>query len=226
MVQAVLFDLDGTLWDRDGAVRQLVHAQHTHFPELAHIPRDRYVDRVIELDAHGVGEKGAIYRQVVQEFALPAPLAGALLDHFWASYQQFYELYPEVLPTLRQLADQGLKLGIITNGNRVTQADKIRGLGLEPLMDTILISDREGVHKPDREIFNRALQRLGVPAAAAWFVGDHPEADVRGARDAGLTAVWRRSWSVAEHAHHVITSLDELLSLLPAPLSRAVRSSA
>lgn len=47
MIRAVLFDLDGTLWDRDQAFRALVDTQHRAFPELAAIPRERYVRRVI-----------------------------------------------------------------------------------------------------------------------------------------------------------------------------------
>lgn len=214
MVKAVLFDLDGTLWDRDEAVRRLVEAQHGAFSELAHIPIDRYVGRVLALDAHGFGEKGEVYRQVASEFGLGSALSGVLLDHFWTSYHLFYEPFPDVIPALHRLAGLGLKLGIITNGTTVTQDAKIQGLGLAPLMDTILISEREGVRKPDRAIFERALGRLGVNAGAAWFVGDHPDADIRGAKEAGLTPVLRRSWSDAEHATHVIASLDELIPLI------------
>jgi len=45
MIHAVLVDLDGTLWDRDRAFRTLVDVQHRTFPELAAIPRERYVIR-------------------------------------------------------------------------------------------------------------------------------------------------------------------------------------
>lgn len=120
-------------------------------------------------------------------------------------------------PALHQLASLGLKLGIISNGATTTQEAKIVALGLEPLMDVILISEREGVRKPDPAIFNLALGRLGVRADAAWFVGDNPDADMRGASEAGLTAVLRRSWAPsAPHATHVIDSLDQLVQLVVA----------
>ena len=216
MIQAVLFDLDGTLWDRDEAFRALVDTQHRTFPELAAFPRERYVGRVVELDDHGVGEKGAAYAQVVSEFGLRPALAPILFDHFVTTYASFFDPFPEVLPTLRSLRDQGLKLGIITNGSIGAQEPKIQRLGLAPLMDAVLISEREGVRKPDKAIFDRALARLGVDAASAWFVGDHPDADIRGASEAGLTAVWRQSWGEAVYATHTITALDELIPLLTA----------
>ena len=194
----------------------LVETQHRTFSELTAIPRERYVSRVVELDDHGVADKRAMYARVVSEFGLPPGLAPALYDHFVTTYASFFEPFPETLPTLRWLRDRRLKLGIITNGSVDAQEAKIQGLGLVPLMDTVLISEREGVRKPDAAIFNLALTRLGVDAASAWFVGDHPDADVRGASEAGLTAIWRRSWGSSELATHTIIALDELIPLLTA----------
>jgi putative hydrolase of the HAD superfamily len=196
-------------------VVQLADLQRRRFSELAHVPHDRYVDRVVELDDHGFGDKREVYRQVASEFNLSPELAATLHDDFWANYRVFYVAFPEVISTLIRLRHAGLKLGIITNGSTTIQQAKIDGLCLAPLMDTILISEREGIRKPDRAIFDRALQRLGVPADTAWFVGDNPEVDVRGAKEAGLTAVWRRSWwQEAPHAKHTIDALDELVPLI------------
>ena len=140
-------------------------------------------------------------------------LADVLLDHFLTAYASFYDPFPEVVPTLHWMRDQRLKIGIITNGGIAAQESKIHRLGLAPLMDTVLISEREGVRKPDAAIFERALVRLGVDAASAWFVGITTHT---GAHEAGLTAVWRRAWGQTAHATHTITSLDELIPLLTA----------
>jgi putative hydrolase of the HAD superfamily len=65
MVRGILFDLDGTLFDRDAAVRELVVDQHLRFAvALSDIPRETYVARVLDLDAHGHGDKTAAYQQV------------------------------------------------------------------------------------------------------------------------------------------------------------------
>ena len=96
------------------------------------------------------------------------------------------------------------------------QESKIHQLGFADLFDPILISGREGLRKPDPRIFKRALQRLGVPPAQAWYVGDHPDDDVRGAFEAGLTAVWRYTphWPRPEVPSHEIRSLEQLIALL------------
>jgi putative hydrolase of the HAD superfamily len=215
VVHAVLFDLDHTLWERDVAVRRLIAAQHAEFPALAAVPGEPFVERVITLEDRGVADKRVVYEQVVQEFGLPPFLADALLTHFWANFKNYFEPVPDAFMVLNELRAAGLKTGIITNGGIAAQDAKIAGLGLAPLMDLILVSEREGVRKPDRAIFQRALDRLGMHPNATWFVGDHPEFDVRGAAEAGLTAVWVRSWAdAAPYATHTISALGELLPLV------------
>ena len=109
-----------------------------------------------------------------------------------------------------------MKLGIISNGSTNMQEQKIRQLGITHLMDEVLISEREGLRKPDRKIFERALERLRVVPAEAWFVGDHPFVDVHGAFEAGLTSVWRYTphWKRPEVPAYEIHGLDELVRIL------------
>ena len=121
------------------------------------------------------------------------------------------------MPVLAELRGRGLKLGVITNGSVQIQEPVIQSLGIAGLLHTVLISEREGARKPDREIFHRALRTLGVDPDHAWYVGDHPEVDIAGASAAGLEAVWRRTtyWPEPHPPHRTIDSLDELLWLIP-----------
>ncbi len=89
----------------------------------------------------------------------------------------------EVLGALRA---RGLATGVVSNFDRRLPA-LLRALRLEP--DTVVLPSDAGAAKPDPRIFRAALERLGVPAAAALYVGDHPQHDVAGARRAGLRAV-------------------------------------
>lgn len=215
--KAILFDLDGTLYDRDAAVRELIKEQHVHFDAaLSHVPRETYVHRFMEFDAHGYIERAIVYGEAAREFDLPGDLVERLIAHYWQTFPWFCRSYPEVPSALLNLRANGFKLGMITNGSIPVQEMKIRQLGLAPLMDEIVIAGREGLSKPDPRIFERALQRLGVAADQAWFVGDDPVADVRGAYDAGLTAVWRYTphWPRPDVPSHEIRSIDELVRLL------------
>ena len=96
------------------------------------------------------------------------------------------------------------------------QGGKIRHLGLASAFDTILISEAEGVKKPDPEIFRRAVARLGVSPADAVYIGDKPDTDVRGAKSAGLRAIWRpqEEGAVIAEADAVIDQIGEVLEVV------------
>ncbi|WP_437670550.1 HAD family hydrolase [Sorangium sp. So ce131] len=216
-IKAVLFDLDGTLFDREAAVRDVVTRQHAAFSaELAGVPRERFVGRVLELDAHGYGDKSAIYPRLVRELGLSEPLAAALEAHFWDTYARVAPAMPGASSTLAALRGRGQRLGVVTNGRVHVQEAKLRGLDVLRHLDVVLISEREQLRKPDPAIFRRAVERLGVRAEQACYVGDHPVKDVLGARDAGLHAVWIRTPHFAPPAidHTAVDDLGELLALL------------
>lgn len=215
----MFLDLDGTLFDRDSAVRTLFAEQHGVFaPELGEIEREPFIERLLELDAHGLGDKRATYGTLVRERGQNPALGERMLEHFYEIYPRHGALFADVLTTLAELRRRGLVLGVLTNGRTVTQAGKLKRLGLEPLFDVTLISEREGLRKPGRRFFELALQRAGVLAADAWHVGDHPMADVAGASAAGLTAIWRRVpyWPEPSSGAASIDALGELLGLLAA----------
>jgi putative hydrolase of the HAD superfamily len=219
MVSALLFDLDGTLFDRDSAIRSLFTAQHRAFRnELGALTEAAFVARMLALDEHGHADKRTAYGILVRELGLAAAFGDRLVDHYREVYPSFGALFPDVLSTLSALLERGVALGVITNGRVETQAAKLQRLGLEPFFPVSLISEREGVRKPDRRIFERALARLGVEARDAWHVGDHPLADVAGASAAGLTAVWRHVpyWPEPATSSHTIFTLAELLALVDA----------
>ena len=159
---------------------------------------------------------------IIAQFELPSALAETLLSDYRAGFPGACLLFPDAAQTLLSLRASGLKLGLITNGSVRMQTRKLECLALSPMFDTILISDAEGIYKPDREIFHRALERLNAKAVRAVFVGDHPEVDVAGARAAGMQAVWRRDTRVSRvvEADAVIEELGDLVSLLGLEQSR------
>lgn len=97
-------------------------------------------------------------------------------------------LFSDVRKYLEQLRDQ-YRLGIITNGSSDHQREKIERTNIERFFDTIIISGEVGIGKPDRRIFNLALEQLSVDPKAAVFVGDSLEKDIRGAQNAGIKAI-------------------------------------
>lgn len=216
-VEAVIFDLDGTLLDRRRSFDRFVRDQWGRFSDvLRAVDQDDYVQTLIELDADGYAPRKDLFTGMVAKFELPLHLAKPLLADYRAGFPDACLLFPDAAKTLATIRASGLKIGLITNGSVRMQSRKLECLALTSVFDAILISDAEGIAKPDRQIFHRALTRLGASAARAVFVGDNPEVDVAGARAAGMRAIWRRDPAVsrAVEADAVIEELAELLSLL------------
>jgi putative hydrolase of the HAD superfamily len=216
-IQAVVFDLDGTLLDRRRSFERFVRDQWERFAHcLQAADQEQYVQTLIELDRDGYAPRKSLFTGVITRFTLPSGVAETLLDDYRAGFPNACMLFPDAAQTLSCLRTWGLKLGLITNGSIRMQSRKLQCLALSPLFDTILISDAEGISKPDRRIFHRALERLNTNPAQAVFVGDHPEVDVAGARAAGMQAIWRRDPSVSRmvEADGVIEELGDLLKWL------------
>jgi len=213
-MKAVLFDLDGTLYDRDEVVLRVAHEQYDRFrARFGDSDRDAVIARTLEFDDHGYARRVDVYRRVLDGMDVDAQLAADLESDFWDCYCRHCGQPPDTVATLEALRRAGKKLGVITNGPIDWQSRKLRTLGLEPYFDDVIISDAVGVAKPDAKIFRLALDRLGVAPAEAMYVGDHPQIDIAGARGAGLSAAWKRVpyWSLETQDALVIERLSELL---------------
>jgi putative hydrolase of the HAD superfamily len=96
--------------------------------------------------------------------------------------------FPDAVPALRELRAAGVRLVAASNWD-VSLHEQLAATGLTPLLDGALSSAEVGAPKPDPEIFTRALALAGATAEQALHVGDDVEADVGGARAAGMTPV-------------------------------------
>lgn len=190
----------GTFADEIDAIDELLFVQRHGDCTI-----DAAVDRFVA--SHGV----ALDRSYVAAFRRTA------LD----MVDEFVVALPGVNETLAALRERGIKVALLTNGWSDLQQAKARRAGFE---GPVLISDDIGVRKPAPAAFARLLAELQTVAARTWYVGDSPETDIAGARDAGLEAIWfnweRKTYPAGVvEPQHTIASLDELLALLPHAVS-------
>lgn len=123
-------------------------------------------------------------------------------------------IYPDVLECLRSLKKRGLALGVVSNWDAGLEG-LLRDMRLLPYFDTVVSSAVVGYRKPNPVIFDLACENLGVEAAHAVHVGDHPEADGCGALAAGLRPILiDRHDSEVSSTFERVRSLTHVLDLL------------
>jgi putative hydrolase of the HAD superfamily len=149
-----------------------------------------------------------------REAGYPDSMAHEAIEVFYRARNDV-ALYDDVLPALQRLSMR-YRLFAISNGN----AD-LGAIGLAHFFERSLAAREAGMLKPDPRIFTMLLEAAEVPPERAIHVGDDPEADVEGARRAGVQPVWLNrdgsEWPAAIAApEHVIGSLSELVRLLDA----------
>jgi HAD superfamily hydrolase (TIGR01549 family) len=218
--KAVLFDLDDTLFDHQ-------HASACALDEL----RNRYAaDITFEAFAteHARVLEKYHLRFLNGEFTLDAARAARMMEMFAVFGEAVSEAkavevalrYREVHQANRRLvAGAGellealhgrTKLAIVTNNSVAEQWDKLRYLGIADRFDAVLISEEIGMTKPDRAIFHAALSQLDCAQGDAVMVGDNWDADVIGARAAGIAVIWFNRFNQPRRAPAPVTEITAL----------------
>ncbi|WP_026695834.1 HAD family hydrolase [Peribacillus kribbensis] len=212
MKKAVIFDLDETLLDRSRSLRAFITGQYRRFKmHFKDMEEQVYACRFIELDQRGYTGKDVVYKQLLKEYPMTAISWRELLDDYNTHFFEHCIPFPGLKETLNVLKKEGYALGIITNGRTGFQNRNIEALGIQDLMDVIVISEKEEVKKPDSAIFQRALALLQISSENVLFVGDHPKNDMEGASRAGLHTVWKDDGYYEDFSHpYTITDLSEL----------------
>jgi putative hydrolase of the HAD superfamily len=227
---AVFFDVGNTLIRPEPSVgsvcAEVLHAAG-HDRTLAEIDallpvvNAYYEDRYQADDSFWASDAGAadvwigMYSLLCRRLGVPGPeastLAGRVYEAFGGAGR--WRPFPDVVPAFERLVASGVKVGVISNWDS-RLASILDGIGLGGLIDTVVCSAAEGLHKPDPRIFGLACSRAEVRSGRSAHVGDHVYADVIGARAAGMTAVLiDRYGPVAggrENGVARIATLDEL----------------
>lgn len=205
-----LFDLDGTLVDRQSAFSDAVtNLCHTH-----DFGQDVEQWLLAELADRANAADFARLRAV---FDLDEPAA-----ELWQDYIDLMAASvtcrPAVLEGLARLRAAEWTIGIATNGASDIQRAKLAATGIADLVDGVAVSGDVEVRKPDRRLFALAAARCGRNlSGGGWMIGDNPAGDIGGAQQAGLRTIWLRGrpWPHAlAAAHHVVDDATEAIAFL------------
>lgn len=202
--QAVLWDLDDTLYSRADAARYMFPGM---FRACLYTDRsDAFIAEAVDFMLTQAGRHSVTTEAAFQALLALYPsdkpyIRAQCMDYYYAHIRDFIKPFPETAELLQKLKNRGVKLAIVTNITPELlehQKKKLVALGIAHLFDAVVYSAEFGVHKPDMRIFDHAAALLGVPNDQCLFVGDDPYTDIAGALSAGMEAVWIDHWETID----------------------------
>jgi len=223
-VQAIIFDLDDTLWEvgpvivrAERAMLAFLAARYPRVLEQHTLESMRDVRARVALEHPAMRHdftwlRLESLRHHAREAEYPERMADEAFAVFYAARNEV-TLFDDVLPALARLHGR-YRLFAVSNGN----AD-LSVIGLARYFEHSLGAREAGMLKPDPRIFAQLLGRAGLGPERVLHVGDDAVADVEGARRAGVTPVWLNrggaAWpSGASPSPLTVRTLTELADLL------------
>lgn len=232
MYSHLFFDLDHTLWDFDRNSNETLAQMHAHFGMDRQVDLAQFTHTFVKVNIELWDKHNAnlIDQQTLRltRFPLVFEAMGlempATSEDLSAMYLDIMPRKPHVLPHAIEVLDYlkpKYKLHIITNGFPEIQDIKLESAGITGYFDKVITSAVAGCKKPSKEVFEYAMQSLGILPIECLMIGDNWDADVIGGRNAGIDQVYfapeLASPLPAPDAHtktYHITSLLELTKLL------------
>ena len=219
-VDAVLFDLDGTLLD---TIEDLAEGANRMLAEIGRPLRSL-------AEVHSFVGKGIpnLVRRCLTEGSCASEeeievAVAVFRRHYAVVNGQSTRIYPGVEESLAALAGQGLRLACVTNKAAAFTEPLLERMGLTRWFDAVVSGDTLAVKKPDPLVIHHACELLGIPAGAALVVGDS-ENDALAARRAGAS-VLLVTYGYSEGRPVDTIECDGLVSDIREALPRIVRRS-
>ena len=229
MYQHLFFDLDHTLWDFDANAKETLLELYDSYKlsDLGIHSAENFISVYTDFN-HKLWRD--YHNGIINKEQLRSSRFRLTFEHFGLTEDeiphQFEDDYVSICPTKTNLFEgthevlsalKGkYKMHIITNGFLESQEMKMSRTNIRQYFEHIFISEVIGLYKPDAALFEHALSVANTEAQHSLMIGDSLEADILGAKNAGIDQVFFNPFG-EDHSHDItfeITSLKELLTIL------------
>lgn len=226
----LFFDLDHTLWDFEVNSKETLHnlylEQNLHakgiedfdafFNQYSHHNHrlwDRYTKGFIKQDEL---RWKRMWLTLLDYKIADEVLSKTMSVRFLEILPTKKNLFPHTTEILTYLADKNYNLHLITNGFESIQHNKLRNSNLTHFFKHVITSEASNSLKPNKEIFDFALQKAGASLQKSIMIGDNLDADIQGGMNAGMDTIFVNHINAQPHikATHEIFHLKELENIL------------
>lgn len=226
-IRTIFVDLDDTIWDFTANSKVALKAVYERYQLDNQCSYDVFIkeyllinEQLWSLYHHGKIEKDFLKRE---RFRASFDRCGIICEY----PERFDYDYLETIVTLKKIVAGAPKLlqhlkkrgsvNVLSNGFANLQFRKLQSAGLDRYIDLMVLSDDIGVTKPDKRLFDYALEKAKANAETTLMIGDNYDADILGAYNAGWKTIFfnRRGESIENNvADLVVQSLEEIIPYL------------
>lgn len=226
----LFFDLDHTLWDFEAnsketladlyqtnllATRGITDFEQffTHYSFHNHRLWDRYTKGFIRQEEL---RWKRMWLAMLEFKIADEPLAKKMSVQFLEILPTKKKLFPYTFEILDYLKNKDYKMHLVTNGFESVQHNKLRESKLTAYFDQVITSEASNSLKPNKEIFEYALQKAKAVVAESIMIGDNQDADIQGGINAGMDTIFVNHLKVAPtvKSTYMIHHLKELEHIL------------
>jgi putative hydrolase of the HAD superfamily len=222
----LFFDLDHTLWDFEANSKETLADLYqtnllidrgitnfeqffTHYSFHNHRLWDRYTKGFIKQDEL---RWKRMWLALLEFKIADEPLARKMSVQFLEILPTKKKLFPYTIEILEYLKNKDYKMHLVTNGFESVQHNKLRESNLTAYFDQVITSEASNSLKPNKEIFEYALQKAKAVVTESIMIGDNQDADIQGGINAGMDTIFVNHLKIAPtvKSTYMIHHLKEL----------------
>ena len=226
----IFFDLDHTLWDFDtnAKVSLIELFQELDLEKKLDITFDPFYEKYLFhneilwkryhngfISAEELKWK-RMWRTLLDFKIADEPLSKKMSSRFLEILPTKKEVFPYTIEILDYLTNKGYTLHLITNGFEKTQWSKLHHSGLQKYFNHVITSEASNSVKPQKEIFDYAMEKTKASISESIMIGDNLEADIAGALGIGMDCIFVNHTAITTEVKptYTINHLRELEDIL------------